>query len=296
MIELGDRMENPGLKRRRWLKNAIGERSYAWLRLAYRLPVYRRVERCRQLKMQKNLPANAIPLDHDLSIFSPDDLLCHNIFFAMATETHLYEELRGFLRLKEGCTRMLDIGAAAGYFSAVFAQACPVPGRLISVEPEAKSFNLLEETRQLNSKDGLEWLLFNCGVAETDRLVKFKPARSLGTVVDESSPDGIEIPCMTMHSICRQAGFTPDFVKIDIESYEYEVVMSSVDFLKTARPRIHLELHSPQLRERGLDPGDLLRCLDDLGYHAWDRPNGSRRKLTTLLHEYEVQRFDLSTE
>ena len=286
----------PRTRRRRVLKRVVGDRAYWWLRLAHRLPVYRRVERSWQLRMQRRLPIGAICLDDESHIVAPDNLLCYSIFVMMTTEADCYKELQGFRRLAEGCTRMWDIGASAGYFSAVFARLCSLPAMVASVEPESKSFALLEETRRRNFRNGLDWTLFKCGVAGSDRLVRFKPASSLGTVIDEARRDGVEIPCLTLRSFGQRTGFMPDVIKIDIKSYEYEVVMSALDFLSEVKPRLHLELHSPQLRERGLDPGELLRCLDDLGYRTWGKQNGRRRKLTTLLHEYEVQRFDLSAE
>jgi FkbM family methyltransferase len=258
------------------------------------MPVYRRIERSLQLRMQQDLPFNAIPIKDDLCIYSPDHLLCYRIFSDMASETCTRIELAGFLRLAKGCACLLDVGASAGYFSSIFAQMCAVPAKVVSVEPEAKSFQLLQESRRLNSRHGVDWLILNCGVAEADRIVKFKGGPQLGTTVDESDPDGVDIKCMTLSSICREAGVRPDLMKLDIESYEYEVLMSSTDFLGDIKPRLHLELHSPELRQRGLDPGDLLRRLDALGYFAHGESTNKRVKVTSLLREYEVQRLELS--
>jgi FkbM family methyltransferase len=288
--------EHPKTRRRRSLRRAIGDRSYWWLRFAYRLPVYRRMEQSLQLRMQLGLPFNSIPLDDGVCVYSPDDLLCYCIFLDMATSAHTREEHSGFIRLAQGCSKMLDVGASAGYYSAVFAQVCPAPGKVVSIEPEARSFALLQECRQLNGKPGIEWLVFNCGLAEADRLVKFKPTSELGTTVDESDRDAIEIECKTLRSICREAAITPDLVKIDIESYEYEVLMVSIDFLSEFKPRLHLELHSPQLRKRGLDAADLLQRLEALGYRPHGQSSRRRTPLPMLLRAYEIQHFDLAAD
>ena len=101
---------------------------------------------------------------------------------------------------------------------------------------------------------------------------------------------------MTLRSICREAAFTPDLIKIDIESYEYEVLMSSIDFLDEFKPRLHLELHSPQLRKRGLELGHLLQRLEALGYCVHGVPSRKRTRPTMLLCEYEIQHFDLTAD
>ena len=45
-------IEHPKTRRRRWFRRAIGDRPYWWLRFAYRLPVYRRMEQSLQLRMR----------------------------------------------------------------------------------------------------------------------------------------------------------------------------------------------------------------------------------------------------
>src|SRR5215211_7237098 len=52
-----------------------------------------------------------------------------------------------------------------------------------------------------------------------------------------------ELPCATLPDLLRKHSVLPDLLKIDIESYEYELVQSSLDVLKLWKPRIALELH-----------------------------------------------------
>ena len=74
--------------------------------------------------------------------------------------------------------------------------------------------------------------------------------------------------------ILVEHGVEPDVIKIDIESYEFELIVSSLDFLRRCKPRIMLELHVSAIAERGLDVRYPLRCLASIGY----KPLRSTRK------------------
>jgi hypothetical protein len=73
-------------------------------------------------------------------------------------------------------------------------------------------------------------------------------------------------------------------------------LMVSIDFLSEFKPRLHLELHSPQLRKRGLDAADLLQRLEALGYRPHGQSSRRRTPLPMLLRAYEIQHFDLAAD
>ena len=81
-----------------------------------------------------------------------------------------------------------------------------------------------------------------------------------------------------LSSICRGYEFAPDLLKIDVEGYEYEVILSSQDLLTAYKPKIHLELHLDLLKRRGKEPKHILSLLDEIGY----RLAGSATTLSTL--------------
>ena len=62
----------------------------------------------------------------------------------------------------------------------------------------------------------------------------------------------------------------PDLLKIDIEGMEWELVQSSLDWLSTLRPRIHLEVHPQFIRRQNGDPLLLLKDLAKIGYRPLD--------------------------
>jgi hypothetical protein len=61
-------------------------------------------------------------------------------------------------------------------------------------------------------------------------------------------------------------GVIPAFIKLDIESYEYEAIEGARDFLAQHRPELFIELHLNYLEERKLVPRTLVTTLADCGY------------------------------
>jgi hypothetical protein len=80
------------------------------------------------------------------------------------------------------------------------------------------------------------------------------------------------VPCTTLTNIISERYMQPDLIKIDIESFEYELIQSSLDVLKRWKPRIMLELHVALLRARRRDPELLLASLASIGYRRFRKP------------------------
>ncbi len=60
--------------------------------------------------------------------------------------------------------------------------------------------------------------------------------------------------------------FFPDLIKFDIESYEYEVLKSSMNYLEKYKPTLIIEIHNIKLKKRGLYFKPILEDLYKIGY------------------------------
>lgn len=76
-------------------------------------------------------------------------------------------------------------------------------------------------------------------------------------------PDGdIEVPLRTLDSY----GLTEvDFIKIDCEGYEYNVLLGGLETIKTNRPAIILEQHLGWMKNQGLYEFGGVKLLEKLG-------------------------------
>jgi FkbM family methyltransferase len=159
------------------------------------------------------------------------------------------EEYLDFAALKGGET-VLDIGAYAGITSIIFAQLVGPTGHVYAVEPDATNF----ECAQINVKMaedvmGLKNItLIRKAIWSHSKGLLFSNEGAMGSsaVAITGGLRGKEeiVPSMRLEDFFEEYGLTrADFVKIDIEGAEVEVLQSSASFLKSTKARLIVEPH-----------------------------------------------------
>lgn len=240
-----------------------------WVRILKNIPRHLNEERSDQLSHRHQDGWRRIYLSPSAYIVCPDDALVISTWRFHAFSRGGRAELLNYLALSDGCGRLLDVGASAGIFSALFANTHK-DAKIISVEPDGNSFRLLAETVALNSTTAQEWRTANVVLTDKPGVVPFSHGRFGGSVAQE--PDGGRpTQAHSLPGFCGEMDFVPDIVKIDVESWEYEILASSLDFLAEHQPRLHLEVHWLMIEGRGHSPEAMLRDLAKVGYRCGAR-------------------------
>jgi hypothetical protein len=60
-----------------------------------------------------------------------------------------------------------------------------------------------------------------------------------------------------------------DFVKMDAEGSEYDVLLGMIETIRRNRPAIMLEFHPDSIREYGTEPKDTFNLLRSIGYRIY---------------------------
>lgn len=167
----------------------------------------------------------------------------------------------------------LDIGANEGFFTALGASLVGAQGKVIAIEPQSRLLDVLEINVALNAhcpvsiiqravgdEDGLplEITLFpisNTGASSLVRKYRFGASTE-------------QVETITVASIFVEAGTERvDFVKIDVEGYEPEVVRSMTQLLAERRiGALLVDYHRAILDSRGINPLDTHRLILSHGY------------------------------
>jgi FkbM family methyltransferase len=130
---------------------------------------------------------------------------------------------------------VVDAGANVGVFSVLAAVKHP-GATIFAFEPAPATFEILKE----NVKHYSNIRVFNCALGEREGVISFVITPNAGT--NHVGNGGIPIPMKTIDSL----GTRVDFLKMDTEGYEANIIKGAVETIKKWKPVIAMPAyHKP---------------------------------------------------
>jgi FkbM family methyltransferase len=165
----------------------------------------------------------------------------------------------------------VDVGANIGYFSMLAAQR--QPSQILAVEPVGRTFDVLTRNVRHN---GLDDVIHPVNVAlgsqaSTVRLVSTRgPKNHVEYAVggNDRDLDKVEATLTTLDSLLKgsDAPGRVDFIKVDIEGYEYEFLKGARETIDRFKPMMLMEVEQHRLEKFGVRASDVFQFLAELGY------------------------------
>ena len=154
-----------------------------------------------------------------------------------------------FARLIRKGDVVLDVGANVGFYSLLGAVLAGREGRVIAFEPVGENVAHLRRHLSLNElEDRVE--VIEAAVANRPGLRRFTTGEYRATGKLDGGGD-IEIPAVSLDDMMDEGRLSRvDFIKIDVEGAELEVLEGAMEMLKRFRPRLVVELHNPEMDRR----------------------------------------------
>lgn len=160
---------------------------------------------------------------------------------------------------------ILDCGANIGLSVIYFKQLFPA-AKIIAFEPDEKIFYMLKENiEQFNFSD-VE--LINKGVWKSETTLSFLAEGTLGGRVAEKSDYGNNVVSIQTTRLREYLDTRVDFLKIDIEGAEYDVLLDCADRLENVG-LLFIEYHSRSAEPQKLD--EILGILTKTGFRYYIR-------------------------
>jgi FkbM family methyltransferase len=170
-------------------------------------------------------------------------------------------ELAAFRRVSHGHSTFLDIGAAQGIFSAAF---CALTSRVAyAFEPSPSMFEELEALIGLNPRFNTVPFKLALGAAAGTLRVQSHGAQFRG--VAGAEVNGATMAVDTLDNFVGRNELAPDFVKIDVEGMEAEVLRGGAETFSRSVGFIMLEVH-PGMLMRGEAVSDVQALLASFGF------------------------------
>jgi len=184
--------------------------------------------------------------------------------------------------LKPGDT-FLDLGAHIGYYTLLASTIVEDNGAVHSFEPTPSTFFIL----QLNCNDRSNIFLNNCAVFSEETFLTFndygiknseRNSFVTGRFVDKKvlknlTPKKIKVPSISIDKYVWQKKLIPDFIKIDVESAEYEVLKGMSQTIKNFKPIITIEVGDMEI-ETIVQSRTCVEYLIERGYRAYEYKEG----------------------
>lgn len=133
----------------------------------------------------------------------------------------------------------------------------------MAFEPEPATFKLLKQNLDVNAIETIEARNVACG--DEDGSIHFHTGINGYTLLPghhQFSPtdsDVLQVPCVRLDSLFSDRKVA--FIKIDVEGFEWQVLQGAAEIIRRDRPALIVEIHPPQLRDRGASAEQVLSFL-----------------------------------
>lgn len=182
-------------------------------------------------------------------------------------------------------TRFVDVGANIGVYGFTFRSLTENPDVLL-IEPDERNVRLLRRTIARSAVRNVKVL--QSAASDTSGMTTFYADDITGATgsiaISESksfifrhhrrTPKSVTVQCVTLDSLFQHAGQDPEFIKIDVEGAEMNVLRGAVEILSRSFPALFFECDANRSQASTF--------LQDKGYVFFDF--SSMRESTTIPH------------
>lgn len=162
------------------------------------------------------------------------DIIKNQLRMGQIWENPIVDAMRKFIR--PGST-VIDVGAHVGTHSLMMSKFTGDKGQVIAFEPQIKLFSELVMNLDLNQCKNVK--AYRCAVGEESRLIEMNPPvidNEGGTKIGKG---GDKAQLITLDSLNLK---NVSLIKIDVENYEYEVLLGAAKTIAENRPAIIIEI------------------------------------------------------
>ena len=186
---------------------------------------------------------------------------------------------------------IVDIGANVGYYSLLLASKIKKDGKIIAIEADSQTCQVLKKNCQLNNFSNID--IHNVAITEKNGTVKIFHSEThsgINTLFSnsESQEKYSLIESTSLDNLLKNKYKKIDWIKIDVEGSELLVLKGAVNTLKITK-NIIIEIHENILEENNQSPNEIIEILKKHGFEIktfneyWD-PQTSVNK--TLKSDY----------
>jgi FkbM family methyltransferase len=165
--------------------------------------------------------------------------------------THESFKTDAFVKYFQAGNVLFDIGAHIGYFTAIASKINGSSGKIFAFEPRPMNARFFKIHMKINNFKNVT--LYEMAVGESDEDVKFDTHH--GSATGRISKDGnIRVKQVSVGRMVKEGILPPpDFIKIDVEGGEIEVLKGLSEVISSSRPKMIIATHNEQCHSFSVD-------------------------------------------
>ena len=195
----------------------------------------------------------------------------HQYLYFYGTHDERYVVTKLLKMIKPGDT-CWDIGANIGFYTCLLAAQVEPAGAVVAYEPATRTYGYLHENVSLNQFANVTIINRGLGDKAEQRPLYYSEAGLTEGTASLKYTDGRavseRVTLDTIDNLVHELP-VPDFIKIDVEGYQLEVLRGGEHLLKTHAPLIMAELKDVGETNRA-DFSEIEQYIADLGYSLYE--------------------------
>lgn len=212
--------------------------------------------------------------------------MCHGLLF-MRGQPHEYGTEKAIRGLLSSGDTFIDVGANAGFYTAMASRVVGAHGRVIAVEPQPAALQiLLRNASALGGNVSVVAKAASNFAGEAKFFVR--QAGDTSSLSEDRGSVEISVAVDSIDNICRDIQQV-NFIKIDVEGHELDVLEGAHATIAKHRPWVCFELLFELADSGRVCVDKIAKYFRDLGYvcnwvsHAPDRPLLTEQRSTYVL-------------
>ncbi|HPQ08427.1 MAG TPA: FkbM family methyltransferase [Bacteroidia bacterium] len=210
----------------------------------------------------RKINKNGILMEVDIS-----DYIGHHLYYGFKDDS-----LNALLNLVKEGQIVMDIGANIGSTSLFIAQKIGSTGKVFSFEPDKYNFIQLSKNISLNKFKNIE--IFNYGLGnikgEFKLYISTTDNRGGNRIIADTNYNNKEysiIHVERLDDFVEKNNISKiDLIKIDVEGYEYNVLIGAEKVIRKNKPVLFIELDDNNLKQQGHSASLLISFLEKNNY------------------------------
>ncbi len=233
--------------------------------------------RIKNFKEEMVIPLSYFGHNFSIIINPKNGYLDAQVYLYKEYERHIVKEI--MRNLKDGDV-VLDVGANIGIHSLFMSKCVNKSGKVVSFEPISYIRNQFERSVLLNKIENITVLPFALGEKEAIEIIHVREGNVGGSSLlgESTSTKDEEIKVVSLDSL----NLSPNFIKMDVEGYEYLALLGSESTIKKYKPKILMEYSPIYYRMKGSSlfknhDEKIIKFFRDNNYDIYDLEDGRRR-------------------